>query len=68
MLYYILFYFEEVDWNGRVLDSYGKCGKAETPQAARGGGSRISPHGKREPCSGNQHHTASFTLKKLIIN
>ena len=29
----------ESDWNGRYEDSYGRCGKLETPQACRGGSS-----------------------------
>jgi hypothetical protein len=34
----------EVDWNGRVLDSCGKYGKAETPQERmRRGGSAHAP-------------------------
>ncbi|PFM75461.1 hypothetical protein COJ46_21880 [Bacillus sp. AFS077874] len=48
-----------------MLDSYGISGKAETPQACRGG-ERISPHGKRASCNGNQHHAGSF-YENLII-
>jgi len=37
-------FITEVDWNGRVLDSYGRCGKVETPQERmRRGGSAHAP-------------------------
>ncbi len=55
-----IFFDEIVDWNRGMLDSYGISGKAETPQACRGG-ERISPHGKRAFCNGNQHHSTPFT-------
>jgi hypothetical protein len=42
----------EVDWNGRVLDSSGRCEEAQ-----------LTPHGKRASWSGNQlTHTKIATI------
>jgi hypothetical protein len=34
IVFKIIIFYKEFDWNERVVDSYGICGKAETPQAA----------------------------------
>ncbi|PGM55082.1 hypothetical protein CN946_15995 [Bacillus sp. AFS053548] len=54
----LLFFYKEFDWNGRGLDSYGICGKAETPQA--------KPRRLRSRPMESEHPEVEINITQLI--
>jgi len=58
----------EVDWNGRMFDSCGKCGKAETPHRLAEE-AQLTPRGKRAFWSGKQlTHTDIVIIYTKALN
>ncbi|PEL12529.1 hypothetical protein CN601_07780 [Bacillus sp. AFS017336] len=64
MLYHMLFLLKLLIRTEGFSTPLGDAGRLRPRRLAEE--AKVSPYGKRESCSGNQHHTTSFTLKILL--